>query len=71
MAEPADLQQRRPVRQEAKPRIAAVPGQIDCDVDIKIADEFRCRAIAHALQIVKLIERGDEPPAQLAAVVGI
>jgi hypothetical protein len=71
MAEPADLQRRRPVRQDAKPGIAAVAGQIDRDVDIKIADELRGLPIAHALQIVKLIERGDEPPAQLAAVVGI
>ena len=71
MAEPADLQRRRPVCQDAKPGIAAVAGQIDRDVDIKIADELRGLPIAHALQIVKLIERGDEPPAQLAAVVGI
>ena len=69
-SEIADLNRRRTIGQNPGPRLLGMTLQVDCDVDLEIAQKLRYVAVAAQHHVMKPIERFDQPGADVAAVVG-
>ena len=64
-----DLDRRRAMRENARPTILCMAGQIDCDINLTIVEQLGDFFVAPTADIMKLIKCRDHPLSRCTAVI--